>query len=98
MDKDGIPDICDTDIDGDGKINLLGTINFENKDCSYGDENSNNADNGGNGNGNLNQETMTKHYQGVCSLDNAPFYINPDQLDLNQDGIGDIQYELPTEL
>lgn len=90
MDKDSIPDICDTDIDGDGKMNLLGIINFENKDCSYeSDSNKPNA--------NLNQEVLMRHYQGVCSLDNAPFYINPDQLDLNQDGIGDVQYELPTE-
>ncbi len=95
MDKDGIPDICDTDIDGDGKLNLLGIINFENKDCSYGINNSENTND--KGNNNINQETITKHYQGVCSLDNAPFYINPDQLDLNEDGIGDVQYELPTE-
>jgi hypothetical protein len=27
----------------------------------------------------------------VCSLDNAPFNNNPDQLDLNLDGIGDSQ-------
>lgn len=46
MDKDGIPDICDTDMDGDGKINLLGIINFENKDCSYDNGNTNNGDNG----------------------------------------------------
>jgi len=95
MDKDNVPDICDTDIDGDGKINLLGIINFENKDCSYEIKNSTNTNN--QGNGNLNQEIITKHYQGVCSLDNAPLYSNPDQLDLNQDGIGDVQHELPTE-
>ncbi|MEI7918830.1 MAG: hypothetical protein WCH65_01065 [bacterium] len=27
----------------------------------------------------------------MCSLDNAPFDSNPDQLDLNQDGVGDSQ-------
>lgn len=84
MDKDGIPDVCDDDIDGDGVKNLLGLINFENKDCSYeSDPNKPNA--------NLNQEILTKHYQSVCSLDNAPFNSNADQLDLDLDGIGDVQ-------
>lgn len=84
IDKDGIPDICDDDIDGDGIKNLIGLINFENKDCSY---NSNPNDE----NSNLNQDILKKHYKGVCSLDNAPFIPNNDQLDLNQDGIGDVQ-------
>ncbi|MCX6825326.1 MAG: PKD domain-containing protein [candidate division SR1 bacterium] len=84
LDGDGIPDICDNDIDGDGVANLLGIINFENRDCSYeSDPNTANA--------NINQATLAKHYQNVCSLDNAPFKNNGDQLDLNQDGIGDIQ-------
>jgi len=78
LDKDGIPDLCDTDIDGDGIQNLLWLLLFEKKDCSYSNEN-------------LNQELLTKHYQSICSLDNAPFDNNPDQLDLNQDGIGDNQ-------
>ena len=78
LDGDGIPDICDTDIDGDGIQNLLGVINFEKRNCSYGSDN-------------LNQGVLTKHYQWVCSIDNAPFNVNPDQLDLNQDGIGDAQ-------
>jgi hypothetical protein len=34
QDKDGIPDICDDDIDGDGLKNLIGIISYENKDCS----------------------------------------------------------------
>jgi hypothetical protein len=87
-DGDKIPDVCDTDIDGDGIKNLLGLISFENKDCSY-ESDSNKA------NANLNQEILTKHYQSICSLDNAPFNNNPDQLDLNQDGIGDIQDTTP---
>jgi len=32
---------------------------------------------------------LGEHYQGMCSLDNSPFKNNSDQLDLNQDGIGD---------
>jgi len=77
-DGDGIPDICDTDIDGDGIPNLLGIINFENPDCSY-DEN------------NVNKQILNKHYQWICSLDNAPFHYNSDQLDVNLDNIGDAQ-------
>jgi hypothetical protein len=34
MDKDGIPDVCDDDIDGDGRPNLIGLLLFENDDCS----------------------------------------------------------------
>ncbi|EKD25603.1 MAG: hypothetical protein ACD_80C00012G0019 [uncultured bacterium (gcode 4)] len=84
LDGDKIPDICDTDIDGDDIKNLLWLINFENKDCTYeSDPNKSNA--------NLNQEILAKQYQNICSLDNAPFKNNADQLDLNQDGIGDIQ-------
>lgn len=77
MDNDGIPDICDTDIDGDGIQNLLGIINYENTDCTY--------------NININPSVLKKHYQYICSLDNAPFDNNSDQLDLNLDGIGDAQ-------
>lgn len=84
LDGDKIPDVCDDDIDGDGIKNLLGLINFENKDCSdESDPNKSNA--------NINQNILADHYQWVCSLDNAPFTNNTDQLDLNQDGIGDIQ-------
>lgn len=79
LDWDKIPDMCDDDIDNDGILNLIWIINNENKDCSYDFTN------------NINQEIAKKHYQGVCSLDNAPFGHNPDQLDLNLDGIGDVQ-------
>lgn len=89
LDGDTLPDICDTDMDNDGIPNLLWMINFENKNCAYEKDTTN-------ANANLSQDTLIKHYQWVCSLDNAPFNNNPDQLDLNQDGIGDAQEELPT--
>jgi hypothetical protein len=76
MDKDGVPDICDDDIDGDGIKNLVGLITHENPDCSINQTN-------------VNQELLQKHFQNICSLDNAPFIPNQDQLDLNGDGIGD---------
>jgi hypothetical protein len=41
MDKDGIPDICDDDIDGDGTKNLIGLVLFDNPDCSIDERNIN---------------------------------------------------------
>lgn len=76
MDEDGVPDICDDDIDGDGNKNLIGIIRYETEDCSY------TADN-------LNVDLLRQHV-GVCSLDNCPFTTNPDQRDLNNNGIGDV--------
>ncbi|MDR0859505.1 MAG: thrombospondin type 3 repeat-containing protein [Candidatus Peribacteria bacterium] len=76
MDGDSIPDICDDDIDGDGKKNLLGLIQYEKADCSYDSEN-------------IDEEILRKHF-GVCSLDNCPFALNSDQVDLNNNGIGDL--------
>ena len=73
MDKDGIPDICDDDIDGDGIKNLLGLIKYEKADCSYDSEN-------------LNIDLLRKHI-GICSLDNCPFQSNDNQIDLNNNGI-----------
>jgi len=34
MDKDGLADLCDDDIDGDGQSNRMGLISFERADCS----------------------------------------------------------------
>jgi len=76
MDHDGIPDICDDDIDGDGIPNLIGLITYENKDCSITKDN-------------VNMDLLNEHFKSICSLDNAPFTANQDQLDLNGDGIGD---------
>ena len=77
LDQDGIPDMFDNDIDGDGVKNLLGMILYEKSDCSLivGD--------------NVDEELYLKHF-GICSLDNCPFGYNPDQSDLNLNGIGDI--------
>jgi len=87
MDKDGIPDMCDTDIDGDGKPNLLGIITDPSQ-CNY------TAQIGSSGIGRLtkddwiNYDTLKKHFQWVCSLDNDPFESN-DQSDNNNNNIGD---------
>jgi hypothetical protein len=77
MDNDGIPDICDTDIDGDGRPNLLGLILFEQEDCRIDRTN-------------INPETLALHQQGLCTLDNCPFLSNSDQRDINLNMIGDV--------
>lgn len=77
LDKDWVPDMYDSDIDGDGKPNLLGMVIKENSDCSLvpGD--------------NVNLNLYNQHF-GVCSLDNCPFDANPDQADLNANGVWDV--------
>lgn len=76
-DGDGIPDICDDDIDGDGIKNELGMILFETPTCSYNENN-------------LDQWIFNKHFQWSCSLDNCPFRSNANQSDLNINGKGDV--------
>ena len=73
MDKQGVPDKYDIDIDGDGIPNLLGLIKYEKSDCSLipGE--------------NVNQNLYQQH----CALDNCPFVYNKDQADLNNNGIWD---------
>ena len=77
-DKDGdkIPDICDDDIDGDGKKNLIWIITRENKDCSITATN-------------INVEILSKQFW-VCSLDNCPFDANEDQADMNNNWVWDV--------
>ena len=70
MDGDWIPDICDDDIDGDGLPNLIWLIDFELEDCSITSKN-------------INKEVLLLHND-ICSIDNCPFHINPDQMDLNK--------------
>ena len=79
MDHDWIPDMCDSDIDWDWVSNLLGLIKYENKDCTY------NSDN-------INLEKLQEEIDLAkkwWNIDNCPFKSNPDQIDLNNDGIGD---------
>lgn len=80
MDNDEIPDICDDDIDGDGKKNPLGIIRSEKGNCSYG------ADN-------VNVNIFAQLFkQGgeLCQLDNCSFVSNPTQDDVNVNRIGDV--------
>ena len=77
FDHDGIPDLYDDDIDGDGIKNLLGMVYYERPDCKLivGD--------------NIDQPRYSAHFW-ICSLDNCPIEVNTDQDDLNANGIGDI--------
>jgi len=79
MDKDGIPDICDDDIDWDGIKNLVGLISYENKDCSIDNKNINND--------RRNEEKdIDKNW---WDIDNCPFTENKEQKDSNKNWIWD---------
>lgn len=77
LDKDGVPDLCDDDIDGDGQTNWMGLITKELPDCSIGTGNTNTA---------LLYASQTACQQ-WASLDNCPFWSNPGQTDADQDGV-----------
>ncbi len=69
MDNDGIPDVCDDDIDWDGMTNLIGLIEYENEDCSINMQN-------------INRDIVSMH-NNICGLDNCPTVNNENQMDLN---------------
>ena len=75
LDGDGIPDVCDDDIDGDGQKNLLWIITKENRDCSVSSNN-------------VNLDILRKQLW-VCSLDSCPFN-NLEVSDLNNNWIWDV--------
>ena len=77
FDKDWIPDIHDWDIDWDGIPNLIGVVTKEREDCKLVLWE------------NIDQKLYDKHFW-ICSLDNCPFRVNPDQTDLNVNWIWDI--------
>jgi hypothetical protein len=88
MDKDGIPDICDDDIDWDGIKNLLWIIKpWYTNNCNYIEEI--NKKNQNLINNLVNIDILQKHFKWVCSLDNDPFNQNNDQLDNNKNNIWD---------
>lgn len=90
LDKDGIPDVCDDDIDGDGTKNIVWLLKYENSTCLSNSSGTNNVDNGALDKDNTDIESLKKQLQWSCSLDNSPFSANPDQRDLNNDGLGDV--------
>lgn len=80
MDRDGIPDICDEDIDGDGSNNLMNLILFEKPNCTIDTDNTNIP---------LKQY---EHQQAASwvNIDNCPFVLNTDQADEDKDGYGNL--------
>jgi len=76
LDTDGIPDVCDEDIDGDWNPNEIWLVLFEQDDCSIDAQN-------------INPGKTQEHLEWVCSIDNCPFVANSDQLDLNNDWLWD---------
>ena len=88
MDKDWIPDICSSDIDGDGKPNLIGIIT-DPKQCNYTQELASTNLGKYSKDGWINYDILDKHFGWSCTLDNDPFHINPDQADNNNNNIWD---------
>ena len=76
LDKDGIPDLYDGDIDWDGIPNLLWLVTKERWDCKLVVWE------------NVDKTLYEKHFW-ICSLDNCPFRPNSDQTDLNVNGVWD---------
>lgn len=93
MDKDNIPDICDDDIDWDWVKNLIWIISYEKQNCGIWPDNIwNNGWLGLNweiDNSNNVNVWLLKEHIWVCSLDNAFPIPNPQQTDLNLNGIWD---------
>lgn len=74
MDKDGVPDMCDGDIDGDGVPNPFGLVKFENPDCSLTDDNINTPL--------IENPWSTEQWN---PHDNCPFGTNPQQANQDND-------------
>ena len=82
MDQDGIPDICDSDIDGDGYTNLIGIVTKDNPDCELSEDN-------------IDKDRLQEQ-TGICKKwndigdskwDNCFFQQNNQQIDQDNDGI-----------
>lgn len=80
MDKDGVADICDTDINGNGKVNMLGLIVPISFDCLYTGLDLDTT---------IVDTTIIRIASGDTTLDNCPTTKNANQKDINGNFIGD---------
>lgn len=78
LDGDGVPDVCDDDIDGDGIKNPPGLVLRDHDDCRFDQENIDTS---------LLQLQRT---QPNMERDNCPFVSNTDQQDSDGDNVGDL--------
>lgn len=79
LDDDQIPDLCDSDLDGDGHLQRLSLLLYENATCTFTD--------------NVDQQELALYHAYVKLMgtwDNCPFIANPDQADQDNDGRGDL--------
>ena len=87
MDKDGVADVCDHDINGNGKDNMLGLIIPTSYDCNYTDIDLDDD---------VIDDTITRISTGDNTIDNCPTTKNADQKDTNGNLVGDMCEDIIT--
>ena len=87
IDGDGIDDICDDDIDGDGHTNIIGFLDYTDE---YLTAYYNGEDTTWIQKYTYHKDLFSQHFQLICSLDNCPLMANNDQISSDGSGAGDV--------